>query len=68
MFLELMILTAGIACGVIFLAWGQVTFCLTAAFRQGHKLRLELFRSILRMEVGWYDLHDAGELNTRLTE
>lgn len=53
---------------VIFVAWGQVTFSLLAAFRQTHKLRVALFRSIMRMEIGWYDVHDAGELNTRLTE
>ena len=27
-----------------------------------------LFRNILRQEIGWFDTHNAGELNNRLIE
>ena len=27
-----------------------------------------LFRNILRQEIGWFDVHNAGELNTHLIE
>lgn len=36
--------------------------------RQNHKIRLAVFRSILRQDIAWFDYHDAGELNSRLVE
>lgn len=39
-----------------------------ASERQNHKIRLEVFRSILRQDIAWFDNHDAGELNSRLVE
>ena len=27
-----------------------------------------LFRNILRQEIGWFDIHSAGELNSRLDD
>ena len=38
------------------------------ADRQIYKIRLEIFRSILRQDIAWFDYHDAGELNSRLVE
>ena len=57
-----------VACGVLVCAYGQIAFWLMAAYRQAQKVRLHLFRSIMRQEIGWFDTHDAGELNTRLVE
>ena len=37
-----------------------------SAARQTNKIRIEYFRSILRQDVGYFDTHNAGELNTRL--
>ncbi|XP_046851815.1 ATP-dependent translocase ABCB1-like [Xenia sp. Carnegie-2017] len=36
--------------------------------RQNHKIRLAVFRSILRQDIAWFDYHDAGELNSRLVD
>ena len=49
-------------------AYGQVTFWLMAAFRQTRQIRIKLFRAILRQDIGWFDTHEAGELNTRIAE
>ena len=57
-----------IACGVIVLAFLQIACWLMAAYRQAQKIRVTLFRAIMRQEIGWFDTHDAGELNTRLNE
>ena len=39
-----------------------------ASERQNFKIRLAVFRSILRQNIAWFDYHDAGELNSRLVE
>jgi ABC-type multidrug transport system fused ATPase/permease subunit len=38
------------------------------AEKQTRKIRKLLFRSILRQEIGWFDVYKSGELTTRLTE
>jgi ABC-type multidrug transport system fused ATPase/permease subunit len=37
-----------------------------AAERQVRRIRFALFRNILRQEIGWFDIHNTGELNNRL--
>ncbi|CAF4238538.1 unnamed protein product, partial [Rotaria sordida] len=37
-----------------------------AAERQVRRIRYALFRNILRQEIGWFDVHNAGELSNRL--
>ena len=61
-------LLADIACGVLVCGYAQVGFWLIAAYRQAQRIRLALFRSVMKQEIGWFDTHDAGELNTRLVE
>ncbi|KYK70413.1 ATP-binding cassette transporter ABC.B1 [Toxoplasma gondii TgCatPRC2] len=34
--------------------------------RQAGKFKLELFSSILRQELGWFDTHDAGALSSQI--
>ena len=57
-----------IGCIVLVMAYGQVTCFLLASYRQTQNIRMKLFRSILRQDIGWYDTQEIGELNTRLTE
>ena len=57
-----------IGCGVIVLGYGQVTFWMIASERQSHRIRQKFFHNILRQNIGWFDVHEAGELNTRLSE
>ena len=35
---------------------------------QIQKMRKFYFRSIMRMEIGWFDCNSVGELNTRFSE
>ncbi|EHA97860.1 Multidrug resistance protein 1 [Heterocephalus glaber] len=58
----------GIGAGVLIAAYIQVSFWCLAAGRQIHKIRKQFFHAIMKQEVGWYDVHDVGELNTRLTD
>ena len=40
----------------------------TTASRQMFTIRKRFFAAILRQEIGWFDTHESGELNTRLSE
>ena len=39
-----------------------------SANRQTKEMRLVFFRSILRQEIGWFDVNPTAELNNRLSE
>ncbi|KAL7061746.1 hypothetical protein AAHC03_0740 [Spirometra sp. Aus1] len=56
-----------LGCVCLILAFAQM-FCLdVSAKRQGRRIRLLLFQSILRQEVGWFDEQSVGNLITRLS-
>ena len=57
-----------VAVGVFFFAYGQVAFWMLSASRQAEKVRVSLLSAILKQDIGWFDTHAIGELNTRLTE
>uniref|UniRef100_A0A2K6F8D6 ATP binding cassette subfamily B member 1 n=1 Tax=Propithecus coquereli TaxID=379532 RepID=A0A2K6F8D6_PROCO len=59
---------SGIGAGVLVAAYIQVSFWCLAAGRQTYKIRKQFFHAIMRQEIGWFDVHDVGELNTRLTD
>ncbi|KAM9165872.1 ATP-dependent translocase ABCB1-like [Pangshura tecta] len=59
---------SGLGAGVLFAAYMQVAFWTLAAGRQIKKIRKHFFHSIMRQEIGWFDVNDAGELNTRLID
>ncbi|XP_037366487.1 ATP-dependent translocase ABCB1 isoform X2 [Talpa occidentalis] len=59
---------SGIGAGVLVAAYIQVSFWCLAAGRQIFKIRKQFFHAIMRQEIGWFDVHDVGELNTRLTD
>ncbi|XP_073920938.1 ATP-dependent translocase ABCB1 isoform X2 [Castor canadensis] len=58
----------GIGAGVLVAAYIQVSFWCLAAGRQINKIRKKFFHAIVKQEIGWFDVHDVGELNTRLTD
>nr|XP_004662350.2 multidrug resistance protein 2-like isoform X2 [Jaculus jaculus]XP_045016354.1 multidrug resistance protein 2-like isoform X2 [Jaculus jaculus]XP_045016355.1 multidrug resistance protein 2-like isoform X2 [Jaculus jaculus] len=58
----------GIGAGVLIAAYIQVSFWCLAARRQIHKIRQQFFHAIMKQEIGWFDVHDVRELNTRLTD
>ena len=50
-----------------------VTFLATlvwnvSAYRQSRRMRTAFFRSILRQDIGWFDVKGVSELSTRLAE
>jgi ABC-type multidrug transport system fused ATPase/permease subunit len=57
-----------IACGVMVCGYVQVTFWAIAAEKQAHRIRDKFLRNVLRQEIGWFDTHETGELNNRLSE
>ncbi|XP_053464841.1 phosphatidylcholine translocator ABCB4 isoform X2 [Nycticebus coucang] len=59
---------SGLGAGVLVAAYIQVSFWTLAAGRQIRKIRQEFFHAILRQEIGWFDINDITELNTRLTD
>uniref|UniRef100_A0A8C6FFP6 Phosphatidylcholine translocator ABCB4 n=1 Tax=Moschus moschiferus TaxID=68415 RepID=A0A8C6FFP6_MOSMO len=59
---------SGLGAGVLVAAYIQVSFWTLAAGRQIKKIRQEFFHAILRQEIGWFDISDITELNTRLTD
>ncbi|KAB0340822.1 hypothetical protein FD754_022798, partial [Muntiacus muntjak] len=59
---------SGIGAGVLIAAYIQVSFWCLAAGRQVHRIRKQFFHAIMKQEIGWFDVHDVGELNTRLID
>ncbi|XP_060086046.1 ATP-dependent translocase ABCB1-like [Ylistrum balloti] len=57
-----------IGCGVLVVGYCQVTFWAIAAERQSHRIRQAFFKNVIRQEIGWFDTHESGELNTRLSD
>uniref|UniRef100_A0A803YA59 ATP binding cassette subfamily B member 1 n=1 Tax=Meleagris gallopavo TaxID=9103 RepID=A0A803YA59_MELGA len=59
---------SGIGAGVLFAAYIQVSFWTLAASRQIKRIRQEFFHAIMRQEIGWFDVNDVCELNTRIVD
>ncbi|KAH3689239.1 hypothetical protein DPMN_191104 [Dreissena polymorpha] len=38
-----------------------------ASERQTHRIRKSFYQNILRQNIGWFDVHESGELNSRIT-
>ena len=50
---------AAIGFGVLVVAYVEVAFWLVASHRQAHRMRIELFRAILRQDMAWFDTKEA---------
>ncbi|XP_077070050.1 ATP-dependent translocase ABCB1 isoform X2 [Siphateles boraxobius] len=53
---------------VLVAAYMQVAFWTLAAGRQVKRLRKTFFHSIMKQEIGWFDVNETGQLNTRLAD
>ena len=53
---------------VLVAAYLQVSFWTLAAGRQVRRIRKLFFHKIMQQDIGWFDINETGELNTRLTE
>ncbi|KAL5007363.1 hypothetical protein ScPMuIL_016169 [Solemya velum] len=58
----------GVGAGVMLCGYLQVTLWMISAERQTFRIRKFFFTSILRQDIGWFDTHESGELNTRLSD
>uniref|UniRef100_A0A8B9ED65 Multidrug resistance protein 1 n=1 Tax=Anser cygnoides TaxID=8845 RepID=A0A8B9ED65_ANSCY len=59
---------SGIGACVLFAAYIQVSFWTLAAGRQIKRIRHEFFHAVMRQEIGWFDVNDVGELNSRIVD
>ncbi|XP_076438744.1 ATP-dependent translocase ABCB1-like [Babylonia areolata] len=46
----------------------QVVTWMAASERQSHRIRNLFLYNVLRQDIGWFDTHESGELNTRLAD
>ncbi|XP_054636998.1 ATP-dependent translocase ABCB1-like isoform X1 [Dunckerocampus dactyliophorus] len=53
---------------VLVAAYMQVAFFTLSAGRQVKRIRKHFFHSVMRQDIGWFDVSETGELNTRLTD
>uniref|UniRef100_A0A667Z1D1 ATP-binding cassette, sub-family B (MDR/TAP), member 4 n=1 Tax=Myripristis murdjan TaxID=586833 RepID=A0A667Z1D1_9TELE len=53
---------------VLVAAYMQVAFWTLAAGRQVKRVRKLFFHCIMQQDIGWFDVNETGELNTRLTD
>ncbi|XP_072010351.1 ATP-dependent translocase ABCB1 isoform X1 [Engystomops pustulosus] len=58
----------GLGFAVLLAGYIEIAFWTLAAGRQIKKIRKNFFHAVLRQEISWFDVNDAGELNTRLTD
>ncbi|KAK6165339.1 hypothetical protein SNE40_022285 [Patella caerulea] len=52
--------------GTFIASYFAISFWSWSAERQANVIRKEYFRAIMRQEMGWFDTHETGELNTQL--
>ena len=58
----------GIATAVLIATFLATVFWNISAYRQTRRMRLAFYHSILRQNIGWFDVTEANELSTRLAE
>ncbi|KAJ7322287.1 hypothetical protein JRQ81_018574 [Phrynocephalus forsythii] len=59
---------SAIGAAVLIAAYMHVACWTLAAGRQTKHIRQHFFHAIMRQEIGWFDVNDVGELNTRLID
>ena len=58
----------GLSFGNFLFAWMAMGLFALSAERQIYKMRLAMFRNVINQEIGWFDEHSSGEINSRLVE
>lgn len=56
------------ATGVLITSFLATSLMNLSAYRQTKRMRSAFFKSILRQEIGWFDVNPTAELNNRLSE
>ena len=57
-----------LAVGVLVTTFMSNALLNLSAYRQTRRMRLAFYRSVLSQEIGWFDVTESAELNTRLAE
>ena len=57
-----------LATGVLIVTFLATVAWNVSAYRQSRRIRMAFFRSILRQDIGWFDVKGVSELSTRLAE
>ena len=57
-----------LAAGMFVCSFLQAGLWSITAVRQVHRIRIKFFQSILKQDVGWFDVNEGGGLTTRLSE
>ncbi|XP_077454041.1 ATP-dependent translocase ABCB1-like [Stigmatopora argus] len=53
---------------VIVTAFAEIAFFTLSAGRQVRRIRIRCFHSILRQDIGWFDVTETGTLNTHIID
>ncbi|XP_032093915.1 ATP-dependent translocase ABCB1 isoform X1 [Thamnophis elegans] len=59
---------SAIGAAVLVSSYAYIACWTRAAGRQIRRIRQQFFHAIMRQEVGWFDVNDVGQLNTRLID
>ena len=65
---RLVIFYCALGVTVFISGWLHISLFQYACERQLHVIRKKFFHSILRQEIGWFDVNNVGELNSRINE
>ena len=58
----------GLASGLLIASFISTLFWNLSAYRQTHRLRQSFFQTIMKQEIGWFDVNPSAQLNSRLSE
>ncbi|CAL1537463.1 unnamed protein product [Lymnaea stagnalis] len=58
----------GIGCGSFICSFVAVSCWSWAAERQVITMRKKFFHAVMRQDIGWFDVHEAGEISSRFSE
>ncbi|XP_057304790.1 ATP-dependent translocase ABCB1-like isoform X3 [Hydractinia symbiolongicarpus] len=57
-----------VAIGMFVCSFLQAALWSVSAVRQIHRIRIHFFQSILRQDIGWFDVNEGGGLTSRLSD
>lgn len=55
-------------CTCLLTSVAGMTFWSWTGERQIRKVRTLYFQAVMKQSIGWFDIHKAGELNSRIVE
>ena len=57
-----------VGAGALITAFLATSLMNLSAYRQTRRMRIAFFRSVLKQDIGWFDVNPSTELNNRLSE